>query len=165
MLRSMPWHLRELAWQCFDTVWVESLEVFFAQKSSFFTKCPIKKLGVLCRIWSKPFQRRTIRSVPSVYPFFAQNQWRSPGPKTSETGRWDFSGGSTSARWTTRLQNAPHPAWYKVSYSQIWTKKVLRGSSKQPVQQDGGWNERRKIERKPAQNPRFQRPLLHLFLA
>lgn len=47
MLRSMPWHLRELAWQCFDTVWVESLEVFFAQKSSFFTKCPIKKLGVL----------------------------------------------------------------------------------------------------------------------
>lgn len=56
-------------------------------------------------------------------PIFCPNQWRSPGPKISKTGRWDFSGGSTSARWTTRLQNAPHPAWYKVSYSQIWTKK------------------------------------------
>lgn len=119
----MPWHLRELAWQCFNTVWVESLEVYFAQKSSFFTKCPIKKLGVLCRIWSKPFQRRMIRSVPSVYPFFAQT---NGGPQVQKYPKQDAETSLVvphlpGGRHVYKMP--PHPAWYKVSYSQIWTKK------------------------------------------
>lgn len=104
MLRSMPWHLPELAWQCFDTVWVESLESF-RNLTSRSWQCYAVLADKCCL--EQAFSKENDSLCAVGLPIFCPNQWRSPGPKISKTGRWDFSGGSTSARWTTRLQNAP----------------------------------------------------------